>query len=269
MRRLVLVATALLAACEGDVAPAAAPLALALPSPGAEEVILDVRADGATLFGRVVPPPPNADPDRLLVLRSELGGQPIAGALEGTQVLDARFAGGALVVLGTDHVLYAHEGGAVVELDAQVFGPLSAAGDRVAYVRGEMPELEVARADVRTGAVESVTQGMAPAWSPALSPDGREVIFVSGVTGSPRLYRSEGGAARALPPVERFPTAPSAPRWVDDRLVFEDEQGVAAIDLREGALVFSAPSARELFAMPDGRLGALGEGGLETIGGAR
>lgn len=269
MRRLALALAVLLVACEGDVAPAAAPLAQALPSPGAEEVILDVRADGATLFGRVVPPPPNADPDRVLVLRSELAGQPIAPALEGARVLDARFAGGALVVLGTDHVLYAHEGGAVVELDAQVFGPLSAAGDRVAYVRGEMPELEVARADVRTGEAVSITQGMAPAWSPALSADGREVIFVSGVTGSPRLYRSEGGASRALPPVERFPTAPSSPRWVDDRLIFEDEQGVAAIDLREGTLLFSAPGARELFAMPDGRLGALGESGLETVGGAR
>lgn len=235
-RHTVLFAIAvLIVACEGDVSPAEAPLSL--PAPRADEVVLDVRADGATLFGRVVPPIPNADPDRVLVLRSDRSGQPMAGALEGTQVLDARFAGGALVVLGTDHVLRAYTDTETVELDAQVHGPLTAAGDRVAYVRGEPPELEVARADVRTHSIDAISSGMAPAWCPALRADGREIIFVSGVTGSPRLYRSDGGAPRALPEAARFPTGPSAPRWTGDRLFFEDEAGFASLDLRAGTIV--------------------------------
>lgn len=270
MRTTVLAfALALLAACEADdAAPVQAPLTI--PTAAPDEVILDVRADGAALFGRVVPPPPNADPDRVLVLRGERDGRPFLGSLEGARVLDARFAGSALVVLGTDHVLRVHENDQVAELDAQVHGPLSVAADRVAYVRGEPPDLEVARADLRTGAVEAITQGMAPAWSPALSPDGTEVIFVSGASGSPRLYRSHGGPARALPASPRFPTGPSAPRWIGDRLVFEDEQGVASIDLRAGTIAAALPGARDLFALPGGRAVARTEQGPALVeGGSR
>jgi hypothetical protein len=253
----------------GDVAEATT--ALALPTPQPDEVLLDLRADGAALFGRVRTPLPNADPERVVLLRSELGGAPIAGGLEGAAVLDARFSDEGLVVLGLDHVLRVHPPrGAPLELDAQAYGPLSVEGAFVAYVRGEMPDLEVARADARTGAVEPITQSMAPTWSPALSPDGREVVFVSGVEGAPRLYRSGGGAPRELPRTERFPTAPSAPRWRGETLFFEDERGVGAIDLAQGRLLHDAPGAHGLVALPDGTLAASTEAGrLEALGGAR
>ena len=177
------------------------------------EVLLDRRDDGAALIGRVMPVPEGSDADRVLTLRS-VG---LDASLDCAAVLDARFVADGLVVLRADHVLVAHHDGAAIELDAQVEGPLSIAGTRVAYVRGEFPELELALSDARSGEARVLTQGMAPAWSPALSPDGSEIVFVSGARGTPRLHLvdTRGGAPRALPPSERFPTAPVAPRWAE------------------------------------------------------
>lgn len=244
----------------------AAPQLLTIPSAQPGEVILDVRADGATLFGRVLPAPADTDGDRQLVLRSDLAGQPFAGALDGVVVLDARFVSEGLVVLGADHVLRVYAGQSVRELDAEAYGPLSVEADTVAYVRGDPPDLEVARADVRTGALEAITIDMAPTGSPALSADGREVIFVSGVEGSPRLYRASHGGVRALPTSARVPTAPSAPRWRGDALVMEDEAGVAVIDVRDGS-VRSALATRDVLLLPDGRVVAQRDGTLAPIGG--
>jgi hypothetical protein len=208
-------------------------LARTVPS---EEVVLDRRADGARLMGRLEPVPENADPDR--VLRLQASGASLAPALHDARVLDARFApDDALVVLGADHVLRLHlASGAEIPLDGQVEPPLSLVGQRVAYVRGSPPELEVAVVDLPSGAVYTVTEGMAPAWSPALSPDGTQVLFVSAREGSPRLYvaPTAGGPPRALPPTERFPTAPIAPRWEEGALRFWDEQGELVLPLAEG-----------------------------------
>ncbi|UJR79919.1 TolB family protein [Sandaracinus amylolyticus] len=231
MLRIALVSCLVLAlgACGRADAPAARESAPLLDD---GEVLLDRRDDGATLIGRLVPVPEGSDADRVLTL----GTSGLDGAFDGTAVLDARFVAGGLVVLRADHVLVAHRDGATIELDTQVEGPLSIAGTRVAYVRGEFPELELAIADARSGQARVLTQGMAPAWSPALSPDGSEIVFVSGVHGSPRLHRvdTRGGAPRALPPSERFPTAPVAPRWTaDGTLHFEDERGPATIVIGE------------------------------------
>ncbi|AKF07494.1 TolB family protein [Sandaracinus amylolyticus] len=219
-----------LAACSRPDAPAAHEAAPLLDE---GEVLLDRREDGATLIGRLAPVPEDSDADRVLTL----GTSGLDGSLDGASVLDARFVAGGLVVLRADHVLVAHRDGATIELDTQVEGPLSIAGTRVAYVRGEFPELELAIADARSGQARALTQGMAPAWSPALSPDATEIVFVSGVRGSPLLYRvdTRGGAPRALPPSERFPTAPVAPRWTaDGTLHFEDERGPATLLIGEG-----------------------------------
>lgn len=207
-------------ACAEEVGRAPTELTIA---PG--EVLLD-RRDGAALYGRLLEGPDHGDGDRVLTLRSERAGRPFLGELEGTPVLDARFGDGETIfVLGADRVLRDR----TAAIDDRVIAPLSVVGSTVAYARGEMPDYEIARADARTGAVETITQGMAPAWSPALSPDGRELVFVSSVTGTPRLYRWQNGSARLLPPSDRFPTTPVAPRWENGVLSFEDEAGAAQV----------------------------------------
>lgn len=218
-----------------DATPSTAPLAAApsAAAPREGEILLD-GLEGRALYGRVLPAVPDGDPDRVLVLRTSF-----ASALDGTEVLDARFAQGQLVTLGVDHVLRLHalqagvQDGEAVELDGEVVAPLSVAGPYVAYARGIAPDLEIARADASTGAIDAMTSGMQPAWSPALSSDGREVIFVSGASGEPRLYRSSGSQTRLLPR-SRFPTMPRAPRWEGRTLLFEDEAGLARIDLGTG-----------------------------------
>ncbi len=204
--------------------------ALAQAPLAAGELVLDRRGD-ARLVGRLEPGVPNGDPDRVLVLRTS----GVEGSLDGARVLDARFAGDSVVVLGADHVLRAHRGGQVIELDRQAEPPLSVAGTRVAYVRGEMPFFEVALADVDAGTARQITQGLAPAWAPALSSDGRTIVFASSSGGSPRMYRtSESGAVTPLPPSSRTPSSPDAPRLEGGLLYFRDEQGAAVLELASG-----------------------------------
>lgn len=217
-----------------------------------DEIELDRRADGATLFGTLEPFPENADPDRVLVLRT--AGLP-GSALDGARVLDARFAASGIVVLGADHELVLlRPDGTRVTLDTEAEGPLSVEADRVAYVRGQMPEYELALADLPSLSARTVTQGMAAVWSPALSQDGTEVVFVSSVTGSPRLYRmpASGGEPRLLPPSDRFPSSPFAPRWEGNVLRFEDERGASSIVI--------APSSVPTVPGDDGALDPIGGG---------
>lgn len=245
--RAPLIVAALLAACATPPeTPASAPLTVddapqapSLAAPQAREV-LDRRGDGALITGLLEPAPADSDPERVLVLSAEPALRAIDPALEGARVLDARFVGDdTIVTVGADHVLRAHAGGGSRELDAEVEAPLSVAGTTLAYARGDMPFFELARADVATGEVRAWTEGMAPVWSPALSPDGREAIFVSGAAGAPRLHRiAADGAPIALPALDRFPSSPRAPRWQDGTLTFEDETGATALlDVATGRLV--------------------------------
>jgi len=215
-----------------------------------DEVVLDQRADGARLFGQIEPVPPNSDADRVIALRV-VGPAASLPGLEGARVTDARFVGDDVVTIGADYVLRVHfAGGEVVALDSEVFAPLSVAGTQLAYARGDAPFFEISRADVRTGAVQSVSEGMAPAWSPALTPDGRAIVFVSAIEGSPRLYRAEGsGEPRALAPTARTPSSPIAPRFVTEPgegelLVFEDEAGRVWLEPEQGRVVRTAEVAR-------------------------
>lgn len=214
-----------------------------------DELVLDQRPDGARLVGHPEPRLPHADPERVVALRVLRGGDSIAeevdASLDGARVLDARFVGDAILTIGADHVMRVHRGGDATPLDTGAYGPLSVVGTRVAYARGEAPSLELARADVATLEADVLTAHMAPVWSPALSPDGRAIVFVSGVDGSPRLYRVEGdGPPRALPDVGRFPTAPTPPRFEDDLYVFEDHLGTAWVDLEAGRIVRTGGGAR-------------------------
>ncbi|MCC7540050.1 MAG: PD40 domain-containing protein [Deltaproteobacteria bacterium] len=245
-RSPLLVALTLVSCASGnDSPPSAASSALAnvAPAEAVDVVELDRRADGIVLLGSVLPAPENADPDRVVEIAVQVPdgiGAAAWPALDGRRALDARFLGdGSIAVLDTDHALrIATTAGHWLDLDVDVEGPLSVAGTEIVYVRGEMPDLEVARADAATGVVETLTHGMAPAWSPAISSDGRAIVFVSGRSGSPRLYRwveNEGSAL--LPHASRFPTSPRAPRLVGSMLSFEDETGPATVDLATGRVV--------------------------------
>jgi len=195
-------------------------------APAADETLLDRRADGATLYGRVEAQPIDTDTPRILVLRAVRQGQSLDASLDGARVLDARFAGSSIVTIGADGVLRVHAHGVTTELDRDAEPPLSVAGSVVAYARGAMPSFELASADLVTGVVRQWTDGMAPVWSPALSPDAAEIVFVSGASGAPRLYRLEqNGAPVALPETASFPSSLRAPRWQDATLHFEDETG--------------------------------------------
>lgn len=202
---------------------------------GAREVTLDVR-DAVRLVGVLEEAPADSDADRVLVLHVS-GGASIDPALEGARVLDARFVDEGIATIGTDHVLRLHRNGHAIELDQLVEPPLSVAVGALAYARGYPPNLEIARIDLATGTAVAVTQGMNPAWSPALTPDGSAIVFVSGLEGTARFYRSEDGAIRALPRTERTPSAPVAPRFEDGLLHFADEQGEVWVDLERGAVV--------------------------------
>lgn len=258
-RRLAIAAWALAAApivlaCGrgGDVAARGAPLrgTEAAPVPQGSDahdhdahaddgLVLDRRGDGATLRGVPVPLPPETDADRVLVLQAELQGRAIDPTLDGARVLDARFVGArAVVTVGADHVLRVHEDGAAIELDRDVEAPLSVSGTVLAYGRGDMPFFELARADVATRTTSAWTSGMAPVWSPALSADGREAIFVSGASGAPRLHRiGANGVATALAEAAAFPSSLRAPRWEGGTLRFEDESGRAwSLEVATGRL---------------------------------
>lgn len=207
----------------------ATPLPLIAATDG---VLVDLADDVRAIQARVLPVPANADPDRVLAIRVD--GYP---ELDGAEALDARFVAGGVVVLGADHVLrfYTQPGAAPVALDDQVEPPLAVGGVHVAYARGEMPFFEIARVDVTTGGIEALTSGLAPCWSPALTPDGARAAFACSHEGETRLFLHEGQPQ--LMPRARFPTGPSAPRFDGERLAFTDEEGAAVVELRTGALL--------------------------------
>ncbi|MCB9594864.1 MAG: hypothetical protein H6719_19235 [Sandaracinaceae bacterium] len=227
--------------CAEPPAARTAPLEQASIALGADEVLLDARG-AELLVGRIEPAPEGSDADRVLVARG--------AGIDGRRVLDARFVGALLVVLDADHRLRVIDGEREAVLDERAEAPLSVAGDAIAYARGEMPDFEVARAIPSSGEVTAVAPDVRPAWSPALSPDGREVVFVTSVTGTPRLYRPGRGFVDA----PRFATTPSAPLWRGEQLVVGDERGVAWLDLEGGQLVREDAELTALLATADGRV---------------
>lgn len=210
----------------------------------ADEVVVDLRADGDALVGRVLPVPENSDAERTLSLRWLTRGGARAWRFAERPTLEARFVpgSGAVLVLTTEHSLLRLDaaGAEPVVLDREVYGPLSldASGRRVAYTRGEPPTLEVVRADLASGALTPLAPSLTPSWCPALSPDGSEVLVVASPEGTPAFYRLRDGAAPtrwSLPAETPLPTGPTAPVIFGDAVVYESDGALVSLGL-DGAL---------------------------------
>lgn len=155
--------------------------------------------------------------------------------LVGTRVFDARRVEGGVVTLGLDHVLRLHVGDDVRALDTEVTPPLSVEAGRIAYARGFPPDLRLTVVDLDREGTTTLLPELMPVWSPALSPDGREVIFAASPNGEPELLRvSADGQVREVESSGRTPSSPIAPRWTGRYLTFHDEYGVARLDLETG-----------------------------------
>jgi hypothetical protein len=230
-----------LVACTPEAPP---PRRVIAPPPlsfrAADELVVDVAANGDALVGRPLPVPENSDADRTLTVRwlSRAGARP--WRLRDAPVIDVRFVprSAALLVLTTAHTLVRLDAPAAapVVLDRDVHGPLSldATGRRVVYTRGDPPALEVVRAEIATGVATALAPGLAPAWCPALSPDGSEVLVVASPEGTPSFYRLRDGAPPArwnLPSDTPLPTGPTAPVIFGDAVVYESDGALRTLGL--------------------------------------
>ncbi|MEZ4406054.1 MAG: hypothetical protein R3A52_06230 [Polyangiales bacterium] len=208
--------------------PAMSPVLAASPAldrRAANEELVDLAADGRALVARELPAPENSDADRVIaarVLPPDAQGEVTALG----DVLDARFIPStrALLVITRDHHLERRDGTTRTAIDEHVFGPLSldAVGRYAVYTRGEVPDLALARVDLTTNRAEAVAPTLVPAWSPAISPDGAEVVVVASIEERPRSTAcvpvKRRAAGRRLPtpcsPAEAPPRPwSSATRW--------------------------------------------------------
>lgn len=218
-------------ASQGALAQAESPNVLpASADPAGAQIELDVRSDGARIVGTLLPAPEGTDADRVLdaVLHTASG---VTGL---GPVLDARFVADDVVLVDPAHTLVLMHDGSRTELDRMAEAPLAVRGGQLVYARGDMPFFELARFDHASAAITSLTEGHGPAYSPSIDVDG-SVVFVSSREGRPRLHRVRvDGSIEALPPSQRAPSSPRAPRLELGRLTFEDERGTTTIDVASG-----------------------------------
>ena len=243
------------------------------------EVIVDLRPNGEMLVGRVIAPPPDSDADRTQRVRWLTAAGERQWAFSGTPILEARFMGdsGALLVLTTDHRLLRVDRD-VALLDREAHGPISldARGARAVYTRGDAPTTSLIRAELATGKTEVLAPGLSSVWSPALSADGTEVVFVASTDGTPALWRQRDGEAPArwaLPAETALPTGPTAPVIFGAWMVYESDGSLCALGLDGvahtsrrglGLPLHVAGSPTMLAQSPDGTLTTLRPGDLEA-----
>ena len=157
--------------------------------------------------------------------------------LLGARVFDARRVPHGVVTVGIDHVLRLHAENGVRELDTDVIPPISVAAGRIAYAKGFPPDLRLTVYDLESSDGATLLPELMPVWSPALSADGREVIFAASPNGRPELLRlGRDGQVGEVASAGRTPSSPIAPVWSGRTYEFEDEHGRARLDLETGEL---------------------------------
>lgn len=214
-------------------------------------IVLDKRINAdeqiELIAGRRQQVKPGTDAPRVIVLEQVPSG---LGIKAGQRVLDAQFVSDGAVILGDDQVLTHYTGGHQRQLDVEVLGPISVAANKIAYTRGLPPDLSlITLALDGVGEPERLAPKLNTVWSPALSEDGQEVIFVASYEGRPRQFRISGaGEPAILRKGGPMPSSAVAPIWRQDYLAFEHEQGVVLLDLKRAQV---AQEYLEAKLMPD------------------
>lgn len=172
---------------------------------------------GGSIRAELVPAPMNADPNRVWQLVD-----PIFELAAGNRINDIHRIAEGYAVVKSNQELWYYGPGESRRLDEDVNAPIGVRGTTIVYARGLPPELEVARVELR-GEPEQLTEDYAPVWNPALGPDG-DVVFVSGRTGGPALYRVEAGQApERIINGGLFPSSLEPPTFDGRVLRFRDE----------------------------------------------
>lgn len=266
----------------------AAALALALVAPGAgaaQSLVLDADA-ARTLVATPRPAPPGTDLPLRLRVELRQAGAHVPSALDAETWRFARLLPGDRFLgvtpageLWLSGLSDAPDAPAVF-VDEGVTGAVSSSPDgrHLVYCRGDGPDAEVFRAD--DGRVRGVTTRMAPVWSPAISPDGRAVIFASAASGVPALYRVDAdGPPRQLtnvgvrarpgvvPALAPYPDALTPPLLGRDFIVFESRGAVHVLDADGRPLrVFSQAASPFWFGGEvDRRIGVFRPGRAEPV----
>lgn len=215
---------------------------------------------GRILVGAPLPAPPDGDPMMEMTVSLLVDGAPRAWPLDGRLLSHARLLPGGALAITTAGALLVNDGepGSVARIDEGVVGPVGASDDGriLVYCKGEPPSLEVWRVDRsggEWGPPRPVTDGMAPAWSPAVSSAG-VVVFVSARSGVAALWRADDGPPRQLtsravqvtpgeaPRLDPFPASLTPTLFDGSHIVFEGEQGVVAMSA-EGRVLRQMPGS--------------------------
>ena len=255
----------LVSACEQAEAPVAPPAtqvqALKLQRADTRQV-LSFHPKLGMLLGADEPALENADHARVMSVmlqHQELE----AEVLDGLQ--DAKFLadGSILAITRSKDLVHVHNG-EVTHLEQGVKGPLSLAGDSVAYRTGEMGEYVPVVRNLLSGERFGVDSDVAPAWQVALSDSGKEMIFVSAHTNETTLIRVSVPSMKLLEETEMavVPIGPTAPIWRGDILLFETEAGLVRFHLP--TRTWTSLSGSRPFVSTDGRV-FVHDGGLRDI----
>ncbi len=193
--------------------------------------VLSIHPKFGTLFGADEPALENADHARVMAVTLEMEGDRKA-ILDGLQ--DAKFLpDGSILAVTRSGDLVHIQNGETISLENNVSGPLSLAGDSVAYLIGEMGAYVPVVRNLATGARSEVASELAPGWQVALSESGKEMLFVSAHTNETTLVKVSVPAMTVLEEtkVEVVPVGPAAPVWRGDIFLFESEEGLVRFHL--------------------------------------